>query len=113
MSQITVTVNARSYAITCEPGQERHVQALAAELDRRVGAAARDLGQVGEARLLVLTALMLLDELTEAGPRAAAAAEPATAQGLQRLDKLEQEAARAIESLAQRVEAVAARLEGA
>jgi cell division protein ZapA len=111
MSQVTVTVNSRSYAITCEPGQERHVQALAAELDRRVGAAARDLGQVGEARLLLLTALMLLDELAEAETRRAGA--PATAQGLQRLDRLEQEAARAIESLAQRVEAVATRLETA
>jgi|SRR5687768_17537389 cell division protein ZapA len=108
MSQITVTVNSRSYAITCEPGQERHVQALAAELDRRVAAAARDLGQVGEARLLLLTALMILDELGEARSRAG---EPAAREGLQRLDKLEQEAARAIESLAQRVEAVAARLE--
>jgi hypothetical protein len=53
---------------------------------------------------------MLLDEL---GDGAARGADPAGREGLQRLDKLEQEAARAIESLAQRVEAVAARLEGA
>ena len=39
------------------------------------------------------------------------AANPGARDGLQRLDKLEQEAARAIEGLAQRVEAVAARLE--
>ena len=108
MSQITVTVNSRSYAITCEPGEERHVQALAAELDRRVGNAARDLGQVGEARLLLLTALTILDELAEAESRAA---DPGARESLQRLDKLEQEAARAIEGLAQRVEAVAARIE--
>ena len=108
MSQITVTVNSRSYAITCEPGQERHVQALAGELDHRVAALARDLGQVGEARLLLLTALTILDELAEAESRAA---DPGARESLQRLDKLEQEAARAIEGLAQRVEAVAARLE--
>ena len=108
MSQITVTVNNRSYAITCEPGQERHVQSLTSELDRRVAALARDLGQVGEARLLLLTALTILDELAEAESRAP---DPAAREGLQRLDKLEEEAARAIEGLAQRVEAVAARLE--
>jgi cell division protein ZapA len=108
MSQITVTVNSRSYAITCEPGQERQVQALAGELDHRVAALARDLGQVGEARLLLLTALTILDELAEAESRTA---DPGAREGLQRLDKLEQEAARAIEGLAQRVEAVAARLE--
>ena len=40
MSQITVTVNNRSYAITCEPGQERHVEQLVGALDRRVAAIA-------------------------------------------------------------------------
>ena len=108
MSQVTVTVNSRSYAITCEAGEERHVQQLAAELDRRVGNAARDLGQVGEARLLLLTALVILDDLADAQGRAEG---PAARDGLQRLDRLEQEAARAIDGLAQRVEAVAARLE--
>ncbi|HXV24967.1 MAG TPA: cell division protein ZapA [Alphaproteobacteria bacterium] len=108
MSQVTVTVNSRSYAITCEDGQERHVQGLAAELDRRVGTTARDLGQVGEARLLLLTALMILDELVDADVRAD---DPAARESLRRLDRLEEEAARAIDGLAQRVEAVAARLE--
>ena len=108
MSQVTVTVNNRPYAITCEPGQERHVQSLAAELDRRVTSTTRDLGQVGEARLLLLTALVVLDELADAEARAN---EPAFRERLQRLDRLEQEAARAIDGLAQRVEAVAVELE--
>jgi hypothetical protein len=51
---------------------------------------------------------MVLDDLAEASARGN---EPAVRDGLQRLDRLEQEAARAIEGLAQRVEAVAARLE--
>jgi cell division protein ZapA len=105
MPQVTVTVNKHAYAITCEPGEERHVQALAAELDRRVAESVRQLGQVGEGRLLLVTALMVLDDLAEASARGN---EPAVRDGLQRL---EQEAARAIEGLAQRVEAVAARLE--
>jgi cell division protein ZapA len=105
MPQVTVTVNKHPYAITCEPGQERHVQSLAAELDRRVAETTRDLGQAGEARLLLVTALVVLDELAEASARGN---EPAVRDGLQRL---EQEAAGAIDGLAQRVEAVAARLE--
>ena len=108
MTQVTVTVNKHAYAITCEPGEERHVQALAAELDRRVAESVRQLGQVGEGRLLLVTALMVLDDLAEASARGN---EPAVRNGLQRLDRLEQEAARALEGLAQRVEAVAARLE--
>lgn len=108
MPQITVTVNNHPYAITCDAGQERHVQGLAAEFDRRIAASARELGQVGEARLLLVTALMILDELVHAE---AEAGDPAAEAGLQRLDRLEQEAARALDGLAQRVEAVAARLE--
>ena len=68
----------------------------------------RQLGQVGEARLLLVSALMVLDDLAEASARGN---EPAVRDGLQRLDRLEQDTARAIEGLAQRVEAVAAGLE--
>ena len=108
MSQVSITINSRSYAIACEPGQEAHVQSLAAELDRRVGAVARDVGQVGEARLILFAALMVLDELAEARRKAG---DPAAAERLARLTRLEEDAARAIDVLAQRVEAVAARLE--
>jgi len=108
MAEVTVSVNSRSYVIACEDGKEGHVQELAQSLDRRVAEMAHDVGQVGDARLMVLTSLVMLDELAEAQSRAA---DPAAQGRLDKLTRLERDAARAIDVLAQRVEAVAARLE--
>jgi cell division protein ZapA len=66
MAKVSITVNGRRYDIGCDDGQEAHVFRLADDLDRRVGQLAAGVGQVGEARLLVLVALMLADELADA-----------------------------------------------
>lgn len=64
MGQITVAVNNRSYVVACEDGQEAHVQSLAGYLDRQAQEMARSVGQVGEGRLLLLSALVVADELS-------------------------------------------------
>jgi cell division protein ZapA len=107
MAQVTVTINGRGYPVACNEGEEQRISELARYVDGKVKTFARDLGQIGEARLLVLAALVLADELADAhaatgGPKSGnGAAEPA--------DK----AASGIENLAQRLEAIAARLEAA
>ena len=83
MAKVSVTVNGRRYDIGCDDGQEAHVFRLAEDLDRRVGALAAGVGQVGEARLLVLVALMLADELADAR-RDLEAARGAVGEGLER-----------------------------
>lgn len=65
MAQVSVTVNARRYEIACDDGQESHVFRLAEDVDRRIGQLVASLGQVGEARLLLLAGLLLADELEE------------------------------------------------
>lgn len=65
MAQISVVVNGRSYAITCDDGQEEHVLRLTAEIDRRVADLVSGNGQVGQERLLLLVSLLLADELSE------------------------------------------------
>jgi cell division protein ZapA len=66
MAQIDILVNERAYRVACQDGQEERLLRLAAHLDREAQALARDLGQIGEARLLLLTALTVCDELFEA-----------------------------------------------
>jgi len=110
MGQVTVTVNGRAYQIACEDGKERHVEQLAAYVEARVSELAQDVGQVGEARLLLLASLIAADELAEA--RAAIKDGASTADGLKRMARIEDAAARAIDVMAQRIDAVAARLEG-
>jgi cell division protein ZapA len=104
MPQISVTINGRSYPVACNEGEEDRLRALASDIDGRVNNFARQVGQAGEARLLVLAALVLADELAEAndalrekGGRVAGSNRNAVAAGVDRL--------------AARIEAVAARLE--
>lgn len=67
MSILDIRINNRSYQIACDDGQENHVRGLARELDANVkDLGARMGGQVPDGTLLVLTALMLSDELNEA-----------------------------------------------
>ncbi len=66
MAQITVSINGRGYPVACNDGEEQRITELARYIDAKVKGFAQELGQIGEARLLVLTALVLADELAEA-----------------------------------------------
>jgi cell division protein ZapA len=66
MSQVSLTINGRSYSVACGDGEEAYIQSLAADIDRKVQGLAGQLGAVGEARLLVMAALLIADELAEA-----------------------------------------------
>ena len=105
MAQVAVVINGRSYRVSCDEGQEERVLALGRLVDHQVAELTGRVGQVGEMQLLVMTALLLADELSESEMRLQAR-EAEGADG-------EEAAAAAIESCAQRLENIAARLEGA
>ncbi len=63
MGQVTVRVGGYSHPVSCEDGQEAHLVALAAEVDKRVNSIKAMGGQFGESRLLLLGALLLADEV--------------------------------------------------
>lgn len=71
MAQVTVEVNGRPYVVGCEDGQEHHLIELARMFDRQVRQVGRDMGQLGDTRLLLMGALLLADELAEAKARLA------------------------------------------
>ena len=118
MPEVTVEVGGRSYRLGCGEGEETHLKALAARVD---GEAARlgGLGQLPEPRLMLMSALMLADRLTEA-EQAAAAAERRAAEALRKTEERagqsdserEAEIAASLEALAQRIEALAQRVDG-
>jgi len=105
MAQITVSINGRGYPVACSDGEEQRITELARYIDAKVKGFAQELGQIGEARLLVLTALVLADELAEAQEGASA---PHGGNGAAGEDA---KVLSGIENLAKRIEAVAARLE--
>jgi cell division protein ZapA len=101
MAQVAVTINGRAYPVACNDGEEQRITELARYVDGKVRTFARDLGQIGEARLLLLAALVLADELADA---------QSGTQANGPLD-LTGELAVQVETLAQRIETIASRLE--
>lgn len=67
MAQLTIKINGYAYTVGCEDGQEFHLQAMAQEVDNRISSIKALGGQSGEARLLVLAALLMADELHDLG----------------------------------------------
>lgn len=65
MGQVTVNINGRDYNIACDDGQETHLTKLSEFVDKRVKELISAVGQVGDARLLVMASLLLADELSE------------------------------------------------
>lgn len=63
MAQVSVKINGYTYMVGCEDGQESHLAAMAEQVDNRISSIKALGGQSGEARLLVLAALLMADEL--------------------------------------------------
>jgi cell division protein ZapA len=70
MPFIEVSINGRNYRMACERGQEEHLHRLAQDFDRRIAGVKREFGDIGDARLSVMAALLLADERFEAERRA-------------------------------------------
>jgi cell division protein ZapA len=100
MASIEVEVASRRYTVACRDGEEAHLRALAALVDKRAQDAATALGSLSESRQLLFASLLLADDLNDregGAPAAAAVQNGAVADALERL------AAR-VESLAERLE---------
>ena len=69
MSHINVTINGRQYRMACEEGQEGRLLRLAESLESRIGNLRGKFGEIGDARLTVMAALTVCDELVDANNR--------------------------------------------
>ena len=116
MAQVTVLVNGRNYTLACEDGEEEHLTALANFIDARVAELGRSVGQVGDARLMLMASLVVADELAVAHERVEELEHeieqlkqaPPAPPPVNAVD--ETAAAETLESAAQRIEDIAARL---
>ena len=69
MSHVNVTINGRQYRMACEEGQEIRLLKLAESLEGRIEMLRGKFGEIGDARLTVMAALTVCDELVDAGAR--------------------------------------------
>ena len=111
MAQVTVRINGYSYTVGCQDGEEQHLLAMAGEVERRIDSIRAVAGPSGEARMLVMAALLMADDLfeieksqREAREQAGAAGTPASAAPDPKLE-------RRIARLAKRAEDIAAGLD--
>jgi len=112
MGQVVVKVNGREFPLSCADGQEPRIRRLAQYVDAKVGEFTRAIGQVGEARLLLLAAIVISDELSDANEalqqernrNRGSGGGGAAGEG-------EQAAAAGLRGMAEPVEAIATRLE--
>ena len=107
MAQVDVTVNNRAYKIACDDGQEEHLTRLAEYVDRRVQELVSAVGQVGDSRLLVMASLLIADELSEKMASVKDNQDPGA------VADAEDSVVGTMESLAERIERIAAGLEAA
>ncbi len=116
MAQISLTVHGRSYQVTCDDGQEGHLLKLAEHIDRKLAQLEGSIGQVGEQRLLFMSCLLVADELFDARRQIdglKAGETPLDQAAGQDGGGDEEQASLALEACAQRIEAIAARLQEA
>lgn len=98
MAQVTIRINGYAYSVGCEDGQETHLELMASEIEQRITSIRAIGGQSGEARLLMLAALLLADELHDSRKaEAAAPPTPAPKPDTEKRAKLRRLAARAEE----------------
>ena len=69
MSHVNVTINGRQYRMACEEGQEARLLNLAGNLETRIQSLRGKFGEIGDARLTVMAALTVCDELLDADQR--------------------------------------------
>lgn len=134
MPKIDVVINDHSYTLACGEGEEEHVSQLAAEVNMRAQEIAARMPRTSESMGLVMTALMLADELYEARQEAGelhervhaltdslaiAQRQPAAAQGDYQYsdapvisrEEAQQSLALALDEVAEHVESMSRRLE--
>ena len=110
MGQVSVTLNGRTYRLECGEGEETHLIALAEYLGSHVDTMKRKFGQVGDDRLILMASLLVTDEFWELRRQMQ---ELKTSLAEARRDRsVADESTKSVQAdLAQRVSAVAERLE--
>jgi cell division protein ZapA len=116
MPLVNVMVNGRAYTIACDEGEEEHLKTLAAQVDAKAREVLVSVGQVGDARMLLMAALLIADEHADISGRLEGSSKAASSSSEEkqslhlRAEAAEGAAADALEAAAKKIEDIAARL---
>tara|TARA_B100000579_G_scaffold237667_1_gene194907 strand:+ start:192 stop:638 length:447 start_codon:yes stop_codon:yes gene_type:complete len=65
MANVNVKFNGKEFLLSCEDGQEEHLQELAINLNEKFNNLKSTLGSIGENKLLLITSITVMDEYYE------------------------------------------------
>ena len=62
MANVNIKFNNKDYLLSCDEGQEENLKELADHLDSKYGELKKNLGNIGENKLLLITAIKMVDD---------------------------------------------------
>ena len=65
MANVNIKFNGKEFLLSCEDGQEEHLEELALYLNEKFNNLKNSLGNIGESKLLLITSISVLDEYYE------------------------------------------------
>ncbi len=65
MANVSIKFNGKDFLLSCEDGQEEHLEELLIQINQKFNELKNDLGNLGENKLLLITAVKVMDEYHE------------------------------------------------
>ena len=65
MANVSIKFNGKEFLLSCEDGQEEHLEDLLIQINKKFNNLKNDLGNLGENKLLLITAVKVMDEYYE------------------------------------------------
>jgi len=65
MANVNVKFNGKDFLLSCDDGQEEHLEELLIDINHKFNNLKNDLGNIGENKLLLITSVQIMDEYFE------------------------------------------------
>ncbi len=65
MANVSIKFNGKEFLLSCDDGQEEHLEELLIQLNQKFNELKNNLGNIGENKLLLITAVKVMDEYHE------------------------------------------------
>ena len=65
MANVTIKFNGKEFLLLCDDGQEEHLEQLLIQINQKFNDLKNNLGNIGENKLLLITAVKVMDEYYE------------------------------------------------
>ena len=65
MANVNIKFNGKEFLLSCDDGQEVHLEELSEQLNQKFENLKNDLGNIGENKLLLITSIKIMDEYFE------------------------------------------------